>query len=267
MTLTFPLLCFPFLLDFLRISLWDSHKYFARHFRILAGEGAGAGTALWGCYDDDMDFFFTLYAAAIRSQCPVFCLPDPGETRTRWRCSWLHRRILCPFQPFLLLLLLQHVCNALCGFDFHCESENENENANGCCTSVRSTAIRFYHQWNLLYLRSCASLFSLPQVVSYSTRSPSPSLSLYRCLSPALGSCNSCASLALCWTFSQVSRDPGQGICLLSTVPQDFLSDHWAVVAGHVREPHPKMRRNLHSLSCDLRGISCCFWLDLANQK
>lgn len=177
MTLTFPLLCFPFLLDFLRISLWDSHKYFARHFRILAGEGAGAGTALWGCYDDDMDFFFTLYAAAIRSQCPVFCLPDPGETRTRWRCSWLHRRIPCPFQPFLILLL-QHVCNALCGFDFHCESENENENANGCCTSVRSTAIRFYHQGNLLYLWSCASLFSLPQVVSYSIRSPSPSLSI-----------------------------------------------------------------------------------------
>lgn len=116
------------------------------------------------------------------------------------------------------LPLSKHVCTALCGFHFHCESEN----ANGCCTSVWLCFFCFFYFFIIFFL-FCFSftivclvrfvgfiinegfLFAVLRCFVFAASSGfiflqclflffSPSLSF----SSVLRSCNFCASLALC---------------------------------------------------------------------
>lgn len=79
------------------------------------------------------------------------------------------------------LPLSKHVCTALCGFHFHCESEN----ANGCCTSVWLCFFCFFYFFIIFFL-FCFS-FSLPGSIRWFYHQwgfsiCGPALLCFRCL-------------------------------------------------------------------------------------
>lgn len=135
------------------------------------------------------------------------------ESRTRWRWRWLHRRILSLPHPFPSSLAISMCAphSAVSIFIVKVKMEN------GKCKrmlhfSLHSPSIRFYHpQWTFSICGPARLCFLLLKWFHIIFLSLSLYCSLALSLSSALGSCNFCASLALCWTFSQVSRDPSKG--------------------------------------------------------
>lgn len=86
-----------------------------------------------------------------------------------------------PSPPPFSLPLSKHVCTALCGFHFHCESEN----ANGCCTSVWLCFFCFFYFFIIFFL-FCFS-FSLPGSIRWFYHQwrfsiCGPALLCFRCL-------------------------------------------------------------------------------------
>lgn len=225
MTLTFPFCSLPILLNFLRILLWDSHKYFARHFRSLE---------IWDsslCLLQIILISFLHFAMWQFDRSVRFFVYSPRRKWDTLAMKMITQAYPLPPPPLPFLPLYKHVCTAFCGFDFHCESEN------GKCKrmlhfSLHSPAIRFYHpQWTFSIcgpVRLCFRLLKWFHILFLS-------LSLYRSLS--LSRSLSCSgfmqflriSCALLNILTGVSGSQ-QGICLLSTASKDFLSGHWAVV-------------------------------------
>lgn len=176
MTLTFPFCSLPILLNFLRILLWDSHKYFARHFRSLE---------IWDsslCLLQMILISFLHFAMWQFDRSVRFFVYSPRRKWDILAMKMITQAYPLPPPPLPFLPLYKHVCTAFCGFDFHCESEN------GKCKrmlhfSLHSPSIRFYHpQWTFSIcgpVRLCFRLLKWFHILFLS-------LSLYRSLSLSL---------------------------------------------------------------------------------
>lgn len=133
-------------LTFLRISL----EYFARHFRRLR--------LLSGVASILISFLhFTLYTHIFR--CGNTIAVSGFLFALLWKLGHVgdaddYTGVSCAIPPSPS----KHVCTALCGFDFHCESEN----ANGCCTSVWLCFIFFFFIFFFFIFSFFFFFFSLP---------------------------------------------------------------------------------------------------------